>query len=57
MNNFNQGSLPFELIINSNTIINNLGVFNIKKNIHAVQTSIIQLPNIPEYLNQYIRKY
>jgi hypothetical protein len=46
-----------ELIIRSNTVINNLGSFDIKQNIQAIQAPIVKLSNIPDYVNQCIRKY
>lgn len=54
VSDFNHGTLPFELIIRSNTIINSLGEFNIKDNIQIKHVPIIELIDIPDYLNQYI---
>ncbi|XP_011863913.1 PREDICTED: uncharacterized protein LOC105559885 [Vollenhovia emeryi] len=54
---FNHGTLPYELIVCSNTIINILGTFDIKLNINAVQPQKVTLTKIPEYLNSYIGKY
>lgn len=53
----NHDTLPYELIIRSNTIINNLGIFNLKSKINAVKPKLINIPNIPEYLGTCIRKY
>lgn len=53
---FNQGTLPYELIIRSNTIINNIGPFDLKKAIHTVQARLVQLQEISEHLNSCIRK-
>ncbi|XP_072760985.1 uncharacterized protein [Anoplolepis gracilipes] len=51
---FNQGTLPYELIIRSNTIISNLGLFDLKKIIHSVQPKLIELSNIPNHLNSCV---
>jgi len=56
MPEFNQGTLPYELIIRSNTIINNLGSFDLKKVINAVQPKLIKLSEIPDHLNSCVRK-
>jgi len=53
---FNHGTLPYELIIYSNTIINNLGAFDLKAKINTIQPQIITLEKIPEHLNSLISK-
>ncbi|XP_071582104.1 uncharacterized protein [Temnothorax nylanderi] len=50
---FNIGTLPYELIIRSNTVINHLGTFDIKKNI-SMQTEEIQFKDVCNHLNSYI---
>lgn len=55
---FNHSTLPYEIIIQQNTIINNLGVFNLKLNINAKKCyQLINIENIPEFLNKFISKY
>jgi len=49
--------LPYELIIRSNTIISNLGVFNLKMKIRAVQPEMVNFSEISEHLNSCVRKY
>lgn len=44
------------MIIRSNTIINSLGVFDIKKSINVVKPRLIKLKEVPNYYNKYIRK-
>lgn len=56
ISDFNHGTLPYELIIRSNTIVNNLGTYDLKMIINTVQPSIVEMSNIPNYINMYIRK-
>ncbi|XP_029159109.1 uncharacterized protein LOC114931302 [Nylanderia fulva] len=51
---FNQGTLQYELIIRSNTTINTLGNFDLKKNIQAMQPQLVELCDVPQYLNACI---
>ncbi|XP_029157784.1 uncharacterized protein LOC114930190 [Nylanderia fulva] len=51
---FNQGTLQYELIIRSNTTINTLGNFDLKKNIQAVQPQLVELCDVPQHLNACI---
>jgi len=53
---FNHGTLPYELIIYSNTIINNLGTFDLKTKINTIQPQVITFEKIPEHLNSLISK-
>jgi len=57
MPEFNQGTLPYELIVRSNTIISNLGVFDLKMKIRAVQPQMVDFSEISEHLNSCVRKY
>lgn len=56
MSEFNHGTLPYELIIRTNTLVNNLGIFNLKTVIDAIKPRLITLLDIPEYLNTCVRK-
>ncbi|XP_029177661.1 uncharacterized protein LOC114945571 [Nylanderia fulva] len=51
---FNKGTLQYELIIRSNTTINTLGNFDLKKNIQAVQPQLVELCDVPQHLNACI---
>jgi len=51
---YNHSTLPYELIIYSNTIINNLGTFDLKTKINTIQPQIITFEKIPEHLNSLI---
>lgn len=54
---FNRGTLPYEIIIQSNTIINNIGSFDLKSNIGKGKCEkLINFEDIPRYLNKFIRK-
>lgn len=53
---FNQGTLQYELIIRSNTTINTLGNFDLKKNIQAVQPQLVELCDVSQHLNACISK-
>jgi len=53
---FNQSTLSYELIIRSNTFINNIGAFDLRK-INTVQLQLVKLADICEHLNSCIRKY
>ncbi|XP_011860161.1 PREDICTED: uncharacterized protein LOC105557513, partial [Vollenhovia emeryi] len=54
---FNQGTLPYELVVNRNTLINNLGTFDLLQVINAAQAKLIELNSIPDHLNSCVRKY
>ncbi|XP_071642147.1 uncharacterized protein [Temnothorax longispinosus] len=51
---FNQGTLPYELIIRSNTIINNLGTFDLKTVINAIKPQLVNLSDVFQHLNYCI---
>jgi len=53
---FNHGILSYELIIYSNTIINNLGTFDLKTKINTIRPQRITFEKIPEHLNSIISK-
>jgi len=57
LSTFNQGTLPYELIIRSNTIINTLGNFDLKSSVKEVQLQLVNFHDIPEHLNSCICKY
>ncbi|XP_071642074.1 uncharacterized protein [Temnothorax longispinosus] len=48
---FNQGTLSYELIIRSNTIINNLGTFDLKT---AIKPQLVNLSDVFQHLNYCI---
>jgi len=45
------------LIIHSNTLINNIGAFDLRKIISMIQPQLVKLADICEHLNSCIRKY
>jgi hypothetical protein len=51
---FNNGTLPYELIILPNTVVNNLGIYNLKIKIDAIQPKEVEFLDVPEYLNSCV---
>lgn len=53
---FNRGTLGYELIVRSNTIINNLGSYNLKNMIKMIQPQLVDFCDISKYFNSCIGK-
>lgn len=55
---FNRGTVPYEIVIQQYTIINNIGSFDLKANIENRKLrQLVLLQDIPTFLNKFIRKY